>query len=142
MNKALAPALLRIAGPIRRTDAEPHHAVKRRMRPIHDARDVAVLHRIEMDVVNMALEIRLMADCVLPIATLPDPSLASGSNKASATKHTICYPRSTTGSLKGTTPATWARLESSSTISREGNQVCTLTEQAVQGFDASFARPL
>ncbi len=39
-------------------------------------RDVAVLHRIEVDVVQVGGEIPVVADGVLPIATLPYPWLA------------------------------------------------------------------
>ena len=42
------------------------------MRPIAYARDVSVLHRIKVNVVNMTFEIRVVANGVLPIAALPD----------------------------------------------------------------------
>lgn len=37
---------------------------------------MSMLHRIEVNVVNVTLQIRLIANCMLPIATLPDPFLA------------------------------------------------------------------
>src|SRR5262249_8483387 len=39
---------------------------------------VAVLDRIEVDVVDVALKITLVAQRVLPVASLPDPTLAPG----------------------------------------------------------------
>ena len=46
--------------------------MKAAMRPIGYAHDVSVLHRIEMNVINMAFEIRVIANRVLPIAALPN----------------------------------------------------------------------
>jgi hypothetical protein len=46
------------------------------MRPIADARHQAVLHRIEMDIVEVPREILLVADRVLPKPSLPEPVLA------------------------------------------------------------------
>ena len=42
------------------------------MWPIGYARDVSVLHRIEMNVVDMAIEIGVITNCVLPISPLPN----------------------------------------------------------------------
>ncbi len=42
------------------------------MRPIGYARDVSVPHRIEMNVIDMAIEIGVIANCMLPISPLPD----------------------------------------------------------------------
>lgn len=39
--------------------------------------DQTVLDRVEMDVIEMAGEIPLVADCVLPIAALPDTAFAA-----------------------------------------------------------------
>ena len=50
-------------------------AMETAMRPIGYARDVSVLHRIEMNVVDMAFKIRVITNRVLPIATLPDALL-------------------------------------------------------------------
>jgi hypothetical protein len=46
--------------------------VKTAVWPIRDARDMPMLHRIEMDVIDMLLEIRIIANNVFPVATLPD----------------------------------------------------------------------
>ena len=46
------------------------------MRPIGDARDVPMLHRIEMDIIDMALKIRVIANGMFPIAPLPDTFLS------------------------------------------------------------------
>jgi hypothetical protein len=46
------------------------------MRPIDDAGNTSMLHRIEMNVVDMALKIRVVADGVFPITPLPDALLS------------------------------------------------------------------
>ena len=48
------------------------------MGPIPDPRYKSMLDRIEMDVINMTLKIVLIANCMLPIAPLPDAALAFG----------------------------------------------------------------
>ena len=45
--------------------------MKRRMRPVAHTRDQAVLDGIEMDVVDVVLEIPVVADRVLPESSLP-----------------------------------------------------------------------
>ena len=52
--------------------SELHHAVKRRMRPIPNSWHMAVLDGIEMDVIHVALEVRFIADRVLPKPALPN----------------------------------------------------------------------
>src|SRR4051794_39429289 len=47
----IAATLARISRPIGRQYPLAHVMMKRRVRPIHDARHKAMLHRIEMDVV-------------------------------------------------------------------------------------------
>jgi hypothetical protein len=51
-------------------------AMKAAMRPVDNTRDMSVLDRIEMDIVDMALQIGIIANGVLPIATLPDALLS------------------------------------------------------------------
>ena len=68
--------MVRIAGPIGGVAAEADHAVKGRIRPIPDARDVAVPDRVEMDVIGVAPKIGFVAQRVLPITALPDAALA------------------------------------------------------------------
>jgi hypothetical protein len=46
------------------------------MRPVSYPRDMAVLHRIEMDVIDVTREIAFVAQRVLPITALPDAALA------------------------------------------------------------------
>ena len=46
--------------------------MKRRMRPVTDARDQAVLDRVEMDVVDVPLEVPFIANGVFPEAALPE----------------------------------------------------------------------
>ena len=48
------------------------------MRPIPDPRHQPVLERVDMNVVDVTSEIVLIANGVLPIATLPDTALAFG----------------------------------------------------------------
>ena len=52
--------------------------MKRRIRPVADPRDEAVLHRVEMAILNMVPKVGVVADHVLPVAALPDPGLALG----------------------------------------------------------------
>ncbi len=42
------------------------------MRPIGYAIDVAVFHRVEVDVVDVAFEILIISNRVLPVPALPD----------------------------------------------------------------------
>src|SRR4051812_13352075 len=65
-----------ITRPIHRVNPKAHHAVVRRIRPVRDARGMAVLHRIEVDVVDMTREVVFVAQRVFPIAPLPDAALA------------------------------------------------------------------
>jgi hypothetical protein len=59
-------------------------AAKRKVRPISRMLDHSVLDRIEMDVIEMAGEIPLVADCVLPTAALPNIAFAAtGHNRRS-----------------------------------------------------------
>jgi hypothetical protein len=65
------------------------------MRPINDARDMSMFHWIEMDVIDMALQIRVIANRVFPIATLPD-ALFSFASFARRSLPRIKSPRKTT----------------------------------------------
>ncbi len=53
-------------------------AVKTAERPIKDSGRQPVLHRIVVDVIDVALEVGIVADGVLPIAALPDAFLTLG----------------------------------------------------------------
>ena len=46
------------------------------MRPVSNARDMAVLYRVEVDVIDMAYEIVFVPQCVFPIAPLPNAAFA------------------------------------------------------------------
>ncbi len=46
------------------------------VRPINCARDVSMLDRIEMNVIDMALEIGVIANRVFPITALPNTFLS------------------------------------------------------------------
>src|SRR5262249_31715728 len=65
-----------IAAPVSRQQTVLHIAVEATVRPIADPSDIAVLHRIEVDVIDMTLEVRIVADCVLPKPSLPDARFA------------------------------------------------------------------
>jgi hypothetical protein len=58
--------------PIRREQTSFDVTVKAAMWPIGYARNVSVLHRIEMNIIDMAFKVRVIANSVLPIPTLPD----------------------------------------------------------------------
>src|SRR5262245_10221116 len=47
------------------------------VRPVTDPGDISVLHRIEVDVIDVAREIRVITDCMLPKPSLPDSRFAS-----------------------------------------------------------------
>src|SRR3954464_2190653 len=67
-----------VASPIRRKQALPDVSMKAAVRPIGNARHVAMLDRVEMDVIDVPGEICVAANGVLPIAPLPDPFFALG----------------------------------------------------------------
>src|SRR5882672_7724953 len=66
-----------VARPILGIDAETYHSVKGRIRPVSHPRDMAVLYRIEMDVIDVAGKIVFIAQRMLPIASLPNATFAS-----------------------------------------------------------------
>src|SRR5665213_3750567 len=65
-----------VVGPVLRIDSTLHHAMKRRMRPVAYPCHESMLDRVDMDIVDMPREIGLVANGVLPIASLPDPAFA------------------------------------------------------------------
>src|SRR5437763_11292425 len=46
------------------------------VRPVEDPSHISVLHRIEVDVIDVTVEVRVIADCVLPKPSLPDSRFA------------------------------------------------------------------
>lgn len=64
------------APPIRRINSCCHPSVKARRGPIPRTTNVIVLHRIEMDVVEMPLEVVFRFERVFPESPLPDSSPA------------------------------------------------------------------
>jgi hypothetical protein len=62
----------KIASPILGQQPSLYIAVEAAMRPIGYARDVAMLHGVEMNVIDMAFEICLISNGMLPIASLPN----------------------------------------------------------------------
>ncbi len=67
-----------IAVPVLWQYTATHEAVKRGIRPVAHAGNQPMLDGIEMDMVDMSLEIPLVANCMLPEATLPQRNLSSG----------------------------------------------------------------
>ena len=77
--------IAQIASPIRGKQSSLYITVETAVGPIGNASDVAVLHWVEMDIVDMTFEVRLIPNGVLPIAPLPDAffSLADLARRAS-----------------------------------------------------------
>jgi hypothetical protein len=61
-----------IAAPVSRQQTVLHMAVEAAVRPVANASDITVLHRIEVNVIDVTLEVRIISDCVLPKTSLPD----------------------------------------------------------------------
>src|SRR5581483_1569863 len=80
-----------VPAPIRRQHTVRCVPMEAAVRPIANASRQPMFDRVEMDVVNVALQVRLAADCVLPIAPLPDPLVAlcdlAGRTRTGARKH-------------------------------------------------------
>jgi len=68
--------IAKIATPICGEQASLNKAVETAVRPVGYARDVTMFHWIEMNVIDMALEICLISDGMLPIASLPNAFLS------------------------------------------------------------------
>src|SRR3546814_6794969 len=67
----------RITRPVFRKPTALHEAVERRVRPVHRARGMPMLHRVDVDVVHVCMQVRLVPDQVFPVATLPNAALRS-----------------------------------------------------------------
>jgi hypothetical protein len=52
--------------------------MERRKRPIPNPRNETMFDRVDMDVVDVTLEVALVANGMLPIAALPDAAFALG----------------------------------------------------------------
>jgi hypothetical protein len=68
--------ILQVTAPISRKQSALNEPVEAAMGPVKDTAQVSVLHRIEVNVVDVTFEIGVIANSVLPISTLPDPLLA------------------------------------------------------------------
>ena len=68
--------IAQIASPVLGQQPSLYIAMEAAMRPIGYARDVAMLHWIEMNVIDMPFEICLVSDGMLPIASLPNAFLS------------------------------------------------------------------
>src|SRR5262249_42228881 len=65
-----------VPSPIGWKHALRHVTMKAAVGPVRNAADVSVLHRIEVSVINMPLEIRVVTDCMLPVSALPNSFFA------------------------------------------------------------------
>jgi hypothetical protein len=65
-----------VSAPIGRKPTPFDKPMKAAMRPVRYARYVSMLHGIEVDVVDVAIEICVVANRVFPITTLPDALFA------------------------------------------------------------------
>lgn len=63
--------------PIQRIPTPRHPRMERRMRPVGHAGDMPVLHRVVVDVIDMAAQVVRVADQVFPVAALPDAAFAT-----------------------------------------------------------------
>jgi len=63
------------------------------MRPVAGKFDVAVLDRIEMDVIEMATQIVLVPDQMFPISSLPDPTFTFPDPRLAPVLATCNVPR-------------------------------------------------
>ena len=68
----------KISSPVLGEQSSFNEAVKATVRPIGYARDVAVFHWIEMNIVDMPLEILIVANSVLPVSALPNAFFSFG----------------------------------------------------------------
>src|SRR6266496_3569135 len=65
-----------IACPILWIDTVSHHAMKRRIRPIADTFHKPMFDGVDVNIIDVARKIALVANRVLPIASLPDTTFA------------------------------------------------------------------
>jgi hypothetical protein len=61
-----------VASPIRCKQTAFDITMEAAMRPIRNPRDVSMLYRIEMNVIDVTFKIRVVTNGVLPVAALPD----------------------------------------------------------------------
>src|SRR3546814_3866850 len=57
----------RTTRPVFRKPTALHEAVERRVRPVHRARGMPMLHRVDVDVVHVCMQVRLVPDQVFPV---------------------------------------------------------------------------
>ena len=79
---AVIPLVVRLGGPIFVVHALLHITMKGGIRPLGSGLDIAVFHRVVMDVVQMGGKISFIADQVFPEAALPDGPLAFADSSA------------------------------------------------------------
>ena len=68
----------RVPGPIHRIGTKAHPAAKRGKWPVPNTGCVAVVHWIEVDVIEVQRKIVLFTQSMLPLSPLPNPQLAFG----------------------------------------------------------------
>ena len=73
----LHPIACRIAAPIRCVNSLAHEPFKRGIRPLRCRLHESMLHRIEMDVIDMPLHIDFVSDLMFPETALPDRRCSS-----------------------------------------------------------------
>ena len=61
--------------PVGRVEPASDAGLERGIRPVGDVGDIAVLDGIEVHVIYMRGEVRVVADAVFPESPLPDPAL-------------------------------------------------------------------
>ena len=68
------PIHIHITRPIEGINSGFNKAMKRRIRPIAHPHDMSMFHRVEMHIIDMVCVIIGVANCMLPITTLPQSS--------------------------------------------------------------------
>jgi len=63
--------ILHVSAPIGCQQPAFDESVKAAVGPVCNAPDVSVLYRVEVDIIDMALEVGVVANCMLPITSLP-----------------------------------------------------------------------
>ena len=68
--------LAQVARPVLRENSIAHITVEGGVRPVGHPVDQSVLDRIEVDVIDVALKVSVVAYCVFPVSALPQRHLA------------------------------------------------------------------
>ena len=68
----------KIATPVWREQSAFNKAMEAAVRPIGRVPDVVVLHRVVVNIVDMSFKVVIVANCVLPVSSLPDAFFSLG----------------------------------------------------------------